>query len=168
MKFLGGFIVGVITTILILFLIYIGSNTNDTLAGLTIFPEKGECITKYELEIFQTIVPNMALANFGKFPNEKLVLLVNYEDKYYIEIKDIDSLIATIPISEDEPNKVKSAFNSLILRLKEGKFVIEMTDIGNDLYSQVSNEYINQLNREIEEVFLEMEHYELLISDVTT
>jgi len=92
MKFLGGFIVGVITTILILFLIYIGSNTNDTLAGLTIFPEKGECITKYELEIFQTIVPNMALANFGKFPNEKLVLLVNYEDKYYYDGQKIQVL----------------------------------------------------------------------------
>ena len=88
--------------------------------------------------------------------------VINNESKYYIEIKDIDSLIATIPISEDEPNKVKSAFNSLILRLKEGDFVIEMTDVGNDLYSQVSNEYINQLNREIGEVFSEMEHYNLL------
>jgi len=88
--------------------------------------------------------------------------VINNESKYYIEIKDIDSLIATIPISEDEPNKVKLAFNSLILRLKEGDFVIEMTDVGNDLYSQVSNEYINQLNREIGEVFSEMEHYNLL------
>ena len=85
MKFLSGFIVGVITTILILFLIGIGINSNDTLPGLTIFPEKGECITKYELEIFQTIKPNMALARFGEFPNETFVLLVNYENKYYYD-----------------------------------------------------------------------------------
>ena len=85
MKFIGGFIVGVITTILTLFLIYNGSNSNDTLAGLTIFSEKGECITKNELVIIQTVGPNMALAEFGKLYNETRVLLVNYDDKYYYD-----------------------------------------------------------------------------------
>lgn len=85
MKFLGGFIVGVITTILILFLISTGSNYDDTLPGLVLFPEKGECITKKDLEIFQTLTPNMALARYGKSFNETLVLLVNYENKYYYD-----------------------------------------------------------------------------------
>jgi hypothetical protein len=85
MKFLGGFIIGVVTTILVLLLIYAGSKSNDTLSGLTIFPARGECITKNGLEIFQTIKPNMALAQFGKLPNEILVLLVNYQGKSYYD-----------------------------------------------------------------------------------
>ncbi|MFA6192970.1 MAG: hypothetical protein WC665_11555 [Sulfurimonas sp.] len=88
--------------------------------------------------------------------------VIEKEEKYYINIADSGGLIAAIPISEDEPNEVKSAFNSLIIRLKKGRFAIEMTDVGTDLYSQVSNEYINQLNGEIEEVFTEMEHYNLV------
>jgi hypothetical protein len=89
MKFLGGFIIGVVTTILVLLLINAGSTSNDTLSGLTIFSAKGECITKNGLEIFQAIKPNMALAQFGKFPNEIMVLLVNYESKSYYDKQKI-------------------------------------------------------------------------------
>lgn len=96
-------------------------------------------------------------------------VVIEKENKYYINITDSKAdLITQIPISEDEPNIVKSAFNKLILRLKKGMFVIEMINPGSDLYSQVSNEYISQLNREIEEVFLEMQHYNLLDNDMTT
>lgn len=89
MKFLGGFITGVVITILVLLLIYAGNKSDDTLKGVTMFPEKGECLTKQELEIFQTVKPNMALANFGKFPNETLVLLVNQEGKSYYDKQKI-------------------------------------------------------------------------------
>jgi hypothetical protein len=96
MKFLGGFITGVAVTILVLFLIYAVNKSNDetlksdeSLPGLIIFPKKGECITKNELEIFQTIKPNIALAQFGKFPNETLVLLINYEGKSYYDQQKI-------------------------------------------------------------------------------
>ena len=92
MKFLGGFITGVIVTVLVLFLIYASTQPDvealrpdETLPGLIIFPDKGECITKNKLEIFQTIKPNMALAEFGEFPDETLVLLVNYEGKSYYD-----------------------------------------------------------------------------------
>jgi hypothetical protein len=85
MKFLGGFITGVLATILVLFLIYVGSKSDNTLTGLTIFPVKGECITKQQLEIFHTVKPNMALANFGSVSNDILVLLVNYEGKSYYD-----------------------------------------------------------------------------------
>lgn len=68
-----------------LLLIYAGSNSGETYPGLTIFPEKGECITNKELEVFQTIEPNMALANFNEFPDATLVLLINYENKYYYD-----------------------------------------------------------------------------------
>ena len=90
MKFLGGVIIGILTTIIMaLFLIDGGNGSNDTLSGLTIFPEKGECITKNKIEIFQTIKPNMALARHGRSPNDKLVLLINHEDKSYYDEQEI-------------------------------------------------------------------------------
>jgi hypothetical protein len=65
-------------------------------------------------------------------------------------------------MSEDKPNEVKSAFNRLIARIKDGVFQIELTEVGEDLFSQVANEYITQLNREIQEVHGEMEQYGLV------
>lgn len=85
-------------------------------------------------------------------------------EKRFIEIKAEDSTIQ-IPISEDKPNEVKSAFNKLILRLKEGEFRIEMEEVGQDLFSLVANEYIAQLNREIQEVRAEMIEYGLVEED---
>ena len=78
MKFLGGFITGVVATVVVLLVIY-AVNKHDVenlksdknLPGLLLFPKKGECITKNNLEIFQTIKPNMALAQFGRFPANK-------------------------------------------------------------------------------------------------
>ena len=88
MKFIGGFIAGVVTTVIVLFVIFSVSSSEETLLGLTIFPERGECITRSEIEIFQTIKPNMALAQYGRSPNETLVLLINYEGKaYYDDLK---------------------------------------------------------------------------------
>jgi hypothetical protein len=96
MKFLGGFITGVAITILVLFLIYAANETDnetlktdESLPGLLIFPKKGDCITKKNLEIFQTMKPNMALAQFGVFPDETLVLLINYEGKSYYDKQKI-------------------------------------------------------------------------------
>ena len=84
MKFLGGFIIGIMTTVGILFM-YVRSESNETLPGLTLFPEKGACITDNELEVFQTIAPTMALARFNDFPDVTLVLLVNDENIYYYD-----------------------------------------------------------------------------------
>jgi len=65
-------------------------------------------------------------------------------------------------MSEDKPNEVKSAFNSLIARIKDGEFQIELAEVGEDLFSQVANEYITQLNRDIQEVRGEMEQHGLV------
>ena len=96
MKFLGGFITGVVATVLVLFVIYAVNKpdvetlkSDENLPGLVLFPKKGECITKNNLEIFQTIKPNMALAQVGKFPNETLVLLVNYDGNSYFDKQKI-------------------------------------------------------------------------------
>ena len=87
--------------------------------------------------------------------------VVELEEKHFIKIETGDEEI-NIPISEDKPNEVKSAFNKLIARIKEGEFEIKLEDIGQDLFSQVANEYVTQLNREIQEGRGEMIDYGLV------
>lgn len=87
--------------------------------------------------------------------------VVQVDEKYFIKVEDGDQAI-TIPMSEEKPNEVKSAFNRLIARIKDGKFQIEFEEVGDDLFSQVANEYITQLNREIQEVHGEMKQYGLV------
>jgi len=83
------------------------------------------------------------------------------DDKYFIKIETGDEEIS-IPMSEDKPNEVKSAFNKIITRIKVGMFQIRLEEVGEDLFSQVANEYITQLNREIQEVHGEMKEYGLV------
>jgi hypothetical protein len=83
------------------------------------------------------------------------------EEKHFIKI-EIGEDGVNIPISEDKPNVVKSAFNKLIGRIKDGEFEIKLERIGQDLFSQVANEYVTQLNREILEVRSEMKAYGLV------
>lgn len=88
-------------------------------------------------------------------------MVVELDKKHFIKIEIGDEEIK-IPISEDKPNEVKSAFNKLIVRIKEGEFEIKLEDIGEDLFSLVANEYVTQLNREIQEVRGEMKGYGLV------
>ena len=87
--------------------------------------------------------------------------VVEVDEKHFISIQDGARAIR-IPMSEDKPNEVKSAFNELITRIRDGVFQIELENVGDDLFSQVANEYITQLNREIQEVHNEMKQYGLL------
>lgn len=89
--FFGGFVSGIIGTFLALFLISVVIQTHDDeLLGLTIFSEKGECIAKNgEIETFQVLRPNMALASIGGIFDGKVVLLINYEDKHYYDDQKI-------------------------------------------------------------------------------
>lgn len=87
--------------------------------------------------------------------------VVEEDQKYLIRIKEGDEEI-NILMSEDKANEVKSAFNKLITRIKRGKFKIELQNVTEDLFSQVANEYISQLNREIIEVYGEMKKYDLI------
>lgn len=83
------------------------------------------------------------------------------EDNYFIKIKTGDEEIS-IPMSEDKPNEVKSAFNKIITRVKGGEFQIKLEEVGENLFSQVANEYLIQLNREIQEIHGEMKQYGLV------
>lgn len=97
MKFWPGFATGAIMATILLMVIgfFIESKQNDslgsdeTLPGLIMLPEKGGCIIKNEMKIFQTLKPNVALAQSGAYPNEKLVLLINYSGELYYDDQKI-------------------------------------------------------------------------------
>jgi hypothetical protein len=88
------------------------------------------------------------------------------DEKYLLTIEDGAQTIR-IPLSVNEPAEVKSAFNKLICRIKDGEFQIEIGDVGDDLFSQVAQEYITQLNREINEVRREMKQHGLVAESPT-
>ena len=90
--------------------------------------------------------------------------VVRVDEKHSIKI-EVEGDPVEIPMSEDKPNQVRSAFNKLIARIKDGEFQIELDQVGEDLFSQVAKEYITQLNREIHEVHGEMEQYGLVATD---
>ncbi len=78
------------------------------------------------------------------------------DKKHFIKI-DLEDGAVQIPMSDDKADDVKSAFNKLIIQIKKGEFQIKMESTGEDLFLQVANEYIKQLNREIKEVHAEMQ-----------
>lgn len=82
--------------------------------------------------------------------------LIESGDKHWLAIDASDGEIR-IPLSEDKPNEVKSAFNKLLTQLKTGAFKIELEGAGDDLFSQVAKEYLVQLNKEIPVIRAEME-----------
>jgi hypothetical protein len=85
----------------------------------------------------------------------------SHDDKYFIKIKTGAEEIS-IPMSEDKPNEVKSAFNKLIIRIKAGEFQIRLEKVEEDLFSLVAKEYLIQLNREVQEVHGEMKRFGLV------
>lgn len=111
--FLGGFVAGILATILVTYFITrINEPTDDGFPGLTLFEENGDCITttsknkSCEIEIFQVLAPNAALGSIKYYTDKKLydgetyrdydilndvvVLLINYENKKYYDNQKIE------------------------------------------------------------------------------
>jgi ABC-type molybdate transport system ATPase subunit len=88
-------------------------------------------------------------------------MVQNAGDKYSIRIK-VESGDVVIPLSDDDANAVKSAFNKLIQRVREGEFEIQLDKEGDDLFSMVAKEYLKQLNKEIREVHSQIKEFGLL------
>lgn len=88
---------------------------------------------------------------------DKLNATIESSDgKHSIRIH-IDKASIDVPLSEQQPAAIKNAFNLLLTRLRDGgKFKIELSNAGADLFSQVAKEYIGQLNHELLEVHAEM------------
>lgn len=111
--FFSGFLAGVLVTI---FVGYSMDKANkpmdDGMVGLAVFPETGECLKttsiskSTELDIFQVIEPNAALAKVKNYDdkkiydneiyrdydiaNEIIVLLINYDNKTYYDDQKIE------------------------------------------------------------------------------
>lgn len=80
------YIAGVLTTLFVLFLIYVGNQPAELgRQGLTMFAEKGDVISTSQLKVFQVLEPNMALAHTSESYNGIVVLVVNEEGKYYYD-----------------------------------------------------------------------------------
>ncbi len=88
-------------------------------------------------------------------------MVENTADKYSLRIK-VKSGDVVIPLSDDNANAVKSAFNKLIQRIREGEFKIQLDKEGDDLFSMVAKEYLTQLNKEIREVHRQIKEFGLL------
>jgi hypothetical protein len=111
--FIGGFAAGILTTIIVAYFIVVADKPIDEgLLGLTIFPEKGECLKttskskSSEIVIIQVLEPNMALGNLKHytdkkmydgeiyrdydFQNDLVVLLIDYDGKTFYDDQKID------------------------------------------------------------------------------
>jgi len=70
--------------------------------------------------------------------------------------------IYSICLTDDNPSEVRNVFNDLIVELKKGKFIFTLSDETKDLFFHICEEYINQLNSEIADVFSQMKKYDLV------
>jgi hypothetical protein len=73
-----------------------------------------------------------------------------------------EDFVLKIPLTKDEPNDIKKAFNELIIHLRKGLFEFSMADEEHgDLIFQVAKEYVQQLNKDLKEVYRELESHQL-------
>jgi hypothetical protein len=70
-----------------------------------------------------------------------------------------------IVLTEDNPNNIKNVFNNLIKDLKRGIFKFELNDDKPDMYHHICEEYLKQLNSEIETIYSDLQEYELVETD---
>jgi len=101
------------------------------------------------------------LGSGGKSMETLKATVENAGDKYSLRIK-VESGDVIIPLSDENANAVKSAFNQLIQRIRDGEFKIQLDKEGDDLFSMVAKEYLMQLNKEIREVHTQIKEYGLL------
>lgn len=87
--------------------------------------------------------------------------IVQRDENYYLELALNDKNVE-IPLTEDKQNDVKEVFNELIIELKKGNFKFSLINDENNLYFQISKEYIKQLNSEMNAVYTELVAYDLL------
>lgn len=97
-----------------------------------------------------------------EFMETHKALVKTVDSEQYLSLK-IDSMQLDLPLTKDEPNEIKKVFNELILHLKKGLFCFSMEEKENgDLIYYVANEYIKQLNNELNEVYQELKANQLL------
>ena len=86
-----------------------------------------------------------------KREESKTSLILNVEGQAY-----------EINLTENKPLEIKSVYNKLLLTLKKQEFSFVLNDISQDLYYQICNEYLIQLNAELRSIYKELSDYDLL------
>lgn len=104
------------------------------------------------------------MENGGRYMENIEAEITSVEGSHYIQINTEPAIL--IPISDDNANTVKSAFNSLVRRLQNGVFEIKLKETEKDLFYHVANEYLRQLNSELLDVYEEMKQFEFANEDV--
>ena len=85
------------------------------------------------------------------------------EGSEHILCFSVNGSILKLPLTKDEPNEIKKVFNKLIKNLKKGAFKFNIADKEDgDLIYHVAKEYIDQLNKELSEVYQELKDYHLI------
>ncbi len=87
-------------------------------------------------------------------------------DKEYFLALNLQDNVLKIAITQDIPKDVQNVFNELILSLKNGvfKFLLKEQEDA-DIYYDIAKEYISQLNLELDNIYKEMNEYNLLDTD---
>lgn len=91
--------------------------------------------------------------------------VVKEDEHYYLQLS-LKKKVLQIPLTKDNPNDIKKVFNELIVELKKEKFKFNYEGENKDLFSDVSKEYLTQLNKELLEVYDELESFNLLESQI--
>jgi hypothetical protein len=76
-------------------------------------------------------------------------------------VLEVGESYVQITLTDDNPNNVKAAFNSILKELKKGLFKYKLEDETQDLYNSICVEYLTQLNVELRAIYGELEEYEL-------
>lgn len=104
----------------------------------------------------------MHLEKGDKYMETHEAIVTEVDSEHCLSLK-IGDTVLDVPLTKDEPNKIKKVFNELIIHLKKGPFNFSMAEKEDgDLIYQVAKEYVKQLNGELSEVYKELEHYQLL------
>lgn len=91
-----------------------------------------------------------------------IALIKTVKAEQYLGLK-LNGKQFDLPLTKDEPNEIKKVFNELILHLKKGLFCFAMEEKKDgDLIYQVANEYVEQLNNDLKEVYQELKSNQLL------
>jgi len=90
--------------------------------------------------------------------------IVRKDEDFILTIK-LRSETIEFSLTEDKPEEVRAAFNRLIVLLKSSPIVLTFKKEGDDLYQQIGEEYIKQLNRELSTVRNDLEEYEMVLDD---
>ncbi|QNO14356.1 hypothetical protein HYG86_05995 [Alkalicella caledoniensis] len=90
--------------------------------------------------------------------------VVEREGNYFLQLTLSDGKVE-ISLTTDNQNAVKEVFNKLIIDLKKEEFKFVLKNENNSLYSQISKEYLSQLNSELSTIYNELVDYGLTIEE---